>query len=227
MTFKTFCVLGIFSLFFSGMQAQEKTNQWDENGNRNGPWEQYYPGTKQLRYEGTFLNGKEVGVFKFYCENCKKQPAVIKEFNPENELATVKYFSPEGKLLSEGTMEGKIRIGTWTYYQEDTAKIVLTEEYVNDELHGEKITYYPNGKITERTNYQQGKQQGEAVYYDENGSLIKRLNYKDGLLHGRAIFYTSSGLMMIDGNYNEDKEFGVWKYYSEGNLVQEIVIEEN
>lgn len=227
MTINKFCILGIFGLLFSSLQAQEKTNQLDENGNRNGPWEQFYPGTKQLRYEGTFLNGKEVGVFKFYCEKCKSQPTVIKEFNPENELATVKYFSPEGKLLSEGTMEGKNRTGTWTYFQADSEKIVLTEEYLNDELHGEKITYYSNGNITERTNYQNGKLEGEAVFYDENGALIKRLNYINGLLHGRAILYTSSGQIMIDGNYKEDKEYGVWKYYSEGNLVQEIVIEEN
>jgi len=223
---KLFALL-IFVLFFLSNYAQEKTNQLDENGKRNGPWEQYYEGTKQLRYEGTFLNGKEIGVFKFYCENCKKQPIVIKEFNVENDLAKVKYFSHEGKLISEGTMEGKNRTGIWKYFQEDSGKIVLSEEYINDELHGEKITYYPDGKFTERANYQNGKLQGEAVFYDENGSLIKRLNYNNGLLHGRAIFYTSSGLIMIDGNYKEDKEYGIWKYYSEGNVVQEIVIEEN
>ncbi|MBA3985779.1 MAG: hypothetical protein H0X63_04205, partial [Flavobacteriales bacterium] len=49
-------LLGLFSI-----NAQEKTNQLNENGKRNGPWEQYYEGTKQLRYEGTFLNGKEIG----------------------------------------------------------------------------------------------------------------------------------------------------------------------
>jgi len=30
---------------------------------------------------------------------------------------------------------------------------------------------------------------------------------------------------MIEGNYKNNKEYGVWKYYSEGNLVQEVNIE--
>lgn len=214
-------LFGSFSLVYS----QEKTNQVNENGNRHGFWKQYYPETKQLRYEGTFQNGKEIGPFKFYCETCKKQPSVIKEFNSENNIARVQYFSKDGKLLTEGQMEDKNRIGTWKYFQKESDKILLTEEYLDGVLHGEKITYYENGKVTEKANYVQGKLQGETIFYDNNGTLIKSLNYENGELHGIAKFYTSTGLIMIEGNYKNNKEYGVWKYYSEGNLVQEVKIE--
>ena len=40
-------------------------NQYLENGNRNGPWKGYYD-NGQIRYEGTFDDGKEIGLFKYY-----------------------------------------------------------------------------------------------------------------------------------------------------------------
>ncbi|NCT16987.1 MAG: hypothetical protein COZ75_08225 [Flavobacteriaceae bacterium CG_4_8_14_3_um_filter_34_10] len=218
----------VFLLFFSSSSivfSQGKSNQLNENGNRHGHWKQYYPGTNQLRYEGTFQNGKEIGTFTFYCETCKKQPSVIKEFNAENNIARIQYFSMDGKLLTEGEMNDKNRIGMWCYYQNNSDVLLLTEEYADGVLHGEKITYYENGKVTEKANYAHGKLQGETIFYDNNGTLIKRLNYVNGELHGIAKFYTSTGLIMIEGNYKNNKEYGVWKYYSEGNLVQEVNIE--
>jgi len=71
----------------------------DENGERNGVWRKSYPGTDQLRYEGEFKHGKEVGTFKFYCEDCGSQPMVTKVFKGKDDIAEVKYFTKKGKLV--------------------------------------------------------------------------------------------------------------------------------
>ena len=52
-----FIYLFIFSIF--------SQNQYLENGNRNGPWKGYYDSGRS-RYEGTFDDGKEIGLFKYY-----------------------------------------------------------------------------------------------------------------------------------------------------------------
>ena len=76
-----------FILFGSSLCAQESINQMDANGKRHGVWKKTFPGSQQLRYEGTFDHGKEVGVFKFYCEECGKQPSVVSTFNDKDDSA--------------------------------------------------------------------------------------------------------------------------------------------
>ena len=126
--------------------AQADINQTDAQGERHGIWKKIYPGTDQLRYEGVFEHGKEVGTFKFYCEKCKKQPSVVKEFNANNSIAEVKYYTVKGKLVSEGKMDGKERIGEWLFYPEKSTNVLTREHYKDGKLDGQKITYYPKWK---------------------------------------------------------------------------------
>ena len=203
--------------------AQKKINQFDDQGNRDGIWKKYYSGTDQLRYEGTFLHGKEVGIFKFYCEKCKDQPTAIKEFNSLNNTAMVKYYTIKGKLVSEGKMDGKSRIGEWIYYHEKSNNIMSREHYVKGKLDGKKITYYTNNKITEELQYQNGMMEGENNYFSPEGVLLKKLNYSKDKLEGRAYYYDASGRVIIEGNYKNDKKHGIWRYYKDGELVLEEV----
>ena len=63
-----FLVLLVFGSFLSlTTLVAQGVNQVDANGERDGLWQKFYEGTSQLRYEGTFQHGKEVGTFKFYC----------------------------------------------------------------------------------------------------------------------------------------------------------------
>lgn len=212
------CCLLIFSPV---LVAQNNINQFDSQGNRDGVWKKYYPGTKQLRYEGTFKNGKEIGVFKFYCEECKDKPTAIKEFNQQDDIANVKYFTLKGKVVSEGKMDGKDRIGEWIFYHEKSDNIMSREHYLDGKLNGVKTTYYTNNKITEELHYKGGMKDGENNYFSPDGILIKKLNYRNDLLQGEAFYYDAFGVVIIEGSYKDDKKHGLWKYYKDGNLVLE------
>ncbi|MBL4662327.1 MAG: hypothetical protein JKY22_01910, partial [Flavobacteriaceae bacterium] len=109
-----FIFFGIICCFAS-ISAQE-INQNDTAGERHGVWEKYFPSSKQLRYKGEFNHGVEVGTFKFYCSDCGSQPTIVKEFSSKTGNADVKYYTKTGKLVSEGQMYGKDRIGEWLYY---------------------------------------------------------------------------------------------------------------
>lgn len=208
-------------LMCANVFSQSEINQMDAQGERHGVWKKKYPGTDQLRYEGTFEHGKEVGEFKFYCADCKDNPTVVKNFNFKDDIAEVKFFTIKGKLVSEGKMDSKDRIGEWVYYHEKSNDVMTREHYENGQLYGKMITYYPNGKITEETDYKNGIKDGEDNYYSPDGILLKKLLYRDDELHGAALYYDANGNVIIEGFYKNGKKHGLWKYYENGSVVLE------
>lgn len=220
---KKLSIFFFFGIIFLCADAfsQSEINQMDAKGQRHGVWKKTFPGTDQLRYEGAFVHGKEIGEFKFYCEECKDKPSVVKDFNDKDDIAVVKYFTIKGKLVSEGKMKGKDRIGEWVYYHK-TSKIVMNREnYENGKLHGKVITYYPDGKITEETDYKNGIKEGADNYYSPDGVLLKKLFYKNDELHGEAIYYDAFGNVIIEGFYKNGKKHGFWKYFKDGKVILE------
>ena len=207
--------------FPSILLAQGDVNQMDSHGERHGIWKKMYPNTKKLRYEGQFDHGKEIGTFTFYCEECGDAPTVTKEFNAANAIAKVKYFTIKGKLVSEGDMDGKLRIGEWVYYHKKGSSIMTRESYVNGEVSGAKITYYPNGEVAEELNYRNGTMHGINKYFAPNGTLLKDLTYNNNKMEGNAIYYDEHGQKSIEGVYKNDKKHGVWKYYKNGKFDRE------
>ncbi len=214
-------------LFSAQGFSQNEINQVDAQGLNHGVWKKMYPGTKQLRYEGQFDHGKEVGEFKFYCEECKDKPSVIKNFSGNDGFAEVKYFTIKGKLVSEGNMKGKDRVGEWVYYHEKSKNVMTRENYVEGKLDGKKITYYPNGQVTEEIEYSNGLMNGEDNYYSPAGVLLKKLQNKDGQLHGPAFYYDAKGAVVIEGFYKDGKKHGLWKYYKNGKVVLEETYPKN
>jgi antitoxin component YwqK of YwqJK toxin-antitoxin module len=212
-----------FGIFINTLPsfAQAEVNQNDAQGNRHGLWKKLYKGSKQVRYEGVFEHGKEVGIFKFYCEGCKRQPSVVKEFNVENSIAEVKYYTGKGKLVSEGKMDAKNRIGEWLFYPEKASNVLTREQYKAGKLDGPKVTYYPNGKITEERNYRNGLLEGPNNYYASDGILLKKLQYKNDVLVGPAFYYDAGGIISIEGFYKNGKKHGLWKHYKNGKLERE------
>lgn len=215
-----FFFFGIILYAINGF-SQSDINQMDASGERHGVWKKTYPGTEQLRYEGTFNHGKEVGQFKFYCEECKGQPAIVKEFNKNNDIAEVKYFTKKGILVSEGKMQGKNRIGEWIYFHDKSKNVMTRENYVDNKLHGKVTTYYPNGKITQETDYKHGKKDGEDNYYSIDGVLIKKLPHTDDQINGQVQYFDAYGNLMIDGFYRYGKKHGLWRYFQDGKVVVE------
>ncbi|WP_298894603.1 toxin-antitoxin system YwqK family antitoxin [uncultured Psychroserpens sp.] len=201
--------------------AQDSVNQFDSNGKRHGVWKKYFDKTKQLRYEGQFNHGKEVGTFKFYTLNKGKSVlSATKEFNTSDNKAVVKFMSSKGKLISEGQMNGKLYIGKWMYYHNKTDGILSTEFYNNrGELEGEKMVYYPNGKLAEHSNYSSGKLEGTSTWYAENGKPLKIFEYQNDELNGVSKYYDADGNIKAEGTYRDGLKHGVWNYYENGKLV--------
>ncbi|WP_091426853.1 preprotein translocase YidC [Formosa sp. Hel1_31_208] len=212
-------ILTVLSL---SLNAQEVVNQFDSGGKRDGTWRKYFDKTKQLRYEGQFDHGKEIGIFKFYTLNQGKSVlSATKRFNANNNIALVKFLSSTGKLISEGQMDGKLHVGKWIFYH-NKFDAVLSTEFYNDQgnLDGEKLVFYPDGTVAERSNYINGKLDGRSIWYAANGKVLKEFQYKNDELHGVSTYYDTDGNIEAQGTYRQDLKHGIWNYYENGKLVK-------
>ncbi|WP_339895348.1 toxin-antitoxin system YwqK family antitoxin [uncultured Algibacter sp.] len=219
---KRFYSLLFFLMTCSFIFAQD-FNQFDANGKRHGVWKKNFEDTNIIRYEGQFLHGKEIGLFKFY-KNYKKKAilSATKLFNENNKIAEVKFLASNGKVISEGNMDGKTYIGTWKYYQQNSDQLLILEHY-NDsgELIGERLVYYPNGQIAEKQNYINGKLEGISQWYSVKNIKLKEYIYENGELHGAAKFYNPKAELLSEGQYKRGEKDGIWKYYENSKLVDE------
>lgn len=216
-------IASFFIVLCSTYSLSQEINQMDSDGLRQGIWKKNFNGTKSLRYEGQFQHGKEVGLFKFY-KYLDEQSVLsaTKKFNDSNSIAEVRFYSSKGKLISEGSMNGKKYIGTWKYYHKNSDTIMRIEQYDNEGFQqGELLVYYENGKLAERSNYKNGKMEGESVWFNEKGIKIKEFVYRNNELDGPSKYYTNKGLLIIEGNYRNGKKHGIWNYYEKGELIKE------
>ncbi|MDT0551704.1 toxin-antitoxin system YwqK family antitoxin [Urechidicola vernalis] len=209
--------LGLYSIY------GQDINQVNSDGERHGLWKKYYP-NKRIRYEGTFENGKEVGVFKFYSMNSSDNPMVIRTFAVDSGESLVQFFTAKGVLESEGKIIDKQRIGKWLYFHKDGKTVMIEENYENGKLSGEYKLFYENKKLTKLTHYQNGREHGNCKQYSDSGILIEDVNYVQGQLHGPAIYYETSGQLKQKGSYEEDLRVGVWEIYKDGQLFSSKVV---
>lgn len=198
--------------------SQEKINQLDAQGRRIGIWKKFYD-NNNIRYEGQFKADKEIGVFNFYSELNSEQPIIVKTFSEGNDNAKVSYFYDDGKLESEGSMNGKNRIGKWTYYNTDGKTIVSEENYEKGLLNGISTTYFAPGKIAEKANYKNGELHGNVLRYSSEGILLDDLHYQNGKLHGPAKYYNVAGKLVRKGDYENDLKVGNWEYFEDGEPI--------
>lgn len=225
---KLTCKNLLFFLIFlvsATMFSQETINQFDAQGRRTGVWKKYYD-NKNIRYEGQFKAGKETGVFNYYGELNSAQPIIVKIFSEANDSAKVRFFYEDGKLESEGSMNGVNRVGKWTYFNTDGKTIVSEENYKNGLLHGVFITYFSEGKKAETAHYKNGKFHGNVLRYSSEGVLLDDLHYENGKLHGPAKYYNVAGKLVRKGTYENDQKVGNWEYFENGETISAKKVKE-
>jgi antitoxin component YwqK of YwqJK toxin-antitoxin module len=57
-------------------------------------------------------------------------------------------------------------------YSED-GRPLSRSAYSEDQLHGERCLFWPNGKVLQRETYERGIRQGEIEKFDESGQPLR------------------------------------------------------
>lgn len=212
-------VIIAFLISFNSAFAQENLNKFDSNGKRHGVWKKYYKNNR-VRYTGNFVNGKEIGTFKYYSAASSEFPIAVRVYNKDNDVADVKFYSVTGVLESKGLMRGKNRVGKWIYFHENSKVVMAEENYVDGKLDGSYKTFYKSGKPTEIAYYKNGLLHGEYKKYAIKGHIYQDFNYENGKLNGSAIYYNrKTGELTTKGTFKDDLRVGTWENWGDGELI--------
>jgi len=149
--------------------------------------------------------------------------SAIKVFNEKDSIADVTFLASTKKVISEGKMNGKRFIGTWTFYHKNSSAKMIVENYnENGLLEGERFVYFKNGLVAESAHYKNGLLHGESKWFSEKNVLLRHTHYKDDHLEGKTINYDANGNITSEGNYIKSQKKGIWKYYKDGELTKKI-----
>jgi len=216
MKYSLVTVLLITQSFF----AQE-INKIDANGRKIGLWKGVYEASKRPKYEGTFDNGKEVGLFKFFDDTKVGSVIATRLFKPSDNSCYTTFYNQNGFKVSEGNQINKVYDGEWKYYHFDSPTIMTLENYKNGKLDGLRKVFYKEGTIAEEANYKNGLREGLYKKYAENGVVLEEINYKGGVFDGLSIFRNAKNEVVSKGNYVKGKKDGEWQFLKKGKLVTE------
>ncbi|WP_367754491.1 toxin-antitoxin system YwqK family antitoxin [Flavobacterium sp. WC2430] len=220
---KVFYKIGLLALLLSNVfLLQAQSNVLDANGKKQGIWKGIYEESKRPRYEGSFLHGKEVGLFKFFDDTKLGSVIATREFNLNDNGAYTIFYDQKNNKVSEGNVINKLYEGPWKYYHQASDKIMTTENYKKGKLEGVRSVYYLSGKIAEEAFYVANFKDGNYKKYSENGIVLEESVYKNNEYNGLAIFKDPDGFVVSKGQFINGKKTGVWQFFEKGKGVKEV-----
>lgn len=214
-----YSILFFICTFFAA-NAQDKTNQLDANGKKDGLWIGSFEDSKRPRYEGTFKNGVEVGTFKYFDDTKAKSILATRVFSDNGKVAQTTFFDQKNNKVSEGKTINRLNEGVWNYYHKASKQLMKVEHYKNGKLNGMQTIYYPSGKIAETRDFKNGEREGMYKVYFENGIISEESTFKNNQYHGPAIFRDANGQVVSKGNFVNDEKKGIWEFYNDGKLIK-------
>ncbi|MBP6180507.1 hypothetical protein [Flavobacterium sp.] len=222
---KAFYKKGIFIFVFLNvfcLQAQTDFNKSDQNGKKHGLWRGLYEESKRPRYEGTFVHGKETGIFNFYDDTKAKSIIATREFNPNDNSAYTIFYDQDKNKVSEGKVVNKLFEGEWKYYHQASKIVMTTENYKNGKLEGLRTVFYPSGKIAEEISYKNNLKDGVYKKYTEKGIVLEESIFKNNEYNGLVIFKDTDGNIVSKGQFVNGKKNGIWQFFEKGKKVKDV-----
>lgn len=197
----------------------------DEEGNKEGPWKEYYIDGK-LRASGAYLKNRKTGKWVFYHENgLVEQQGTFDEqgkpigkwiWNYENgNLWREEYFvnglvdglvteyDPDGNIISEGEYFEGLEEGKWIFKSENHR---IEGTYTAGKRNGIWRHFYKNGQLSFEGQFIDDNPNGQHVYYWEDGKKKDEENYIMGRKEGDWIRYNDDGTPLLIITYSNNRE---------------------
>lgn len=196
--------------------AQEKINQKDSQGRKQGTWKKAYDNVKVFKYVGQFKDDKPVGKFTYFRENGTVEAIIT--FSEDGKVGRSKMFHNSGYLMARGKYINQQKDSIWLYF-DDRGTISYQEKYENGKLNGQTVYYYQprDGKlpVARYEYYKDGVLNGEFKEFHENMNVKMEGVYKDGNLHGTVRHYHPNGKVKKVAKYKYAVRHGFWIFYDE------------
>jgi antitoxin component YwqK of YwqJK toxin-antitoxin module len=191
--------VGTFTYYFPTGKIQSKLD-FSDKGKMAHATIYYKSGVVEAT--GFYFEKQKHGNWKYYSETTEE---LVKEENyikgKKNGLVLT-YFPQHGIVAVEYNYINDKKEGLWKEFFED-GKPKLLANYKDDLLQGEYTSWYANGKVNRKGQYEKGKSVGLWTTYTEEGQFKKMERYKMGLLEFERIF--ENGLVVYEKDYTTNK----------------------
>lgn len=233
-TYKEGLLEGYYEEYFQNGKMYCQGNY--EEGERVGLWVYYYPnGNEKSTYY--YQNGMINGVVKYYDEKGYLEEEVF--YYNDLFQRSISYDSTGTAYHDVALNLGKGEM----VYLDRNGELLIRNNYLGGEKHGEETRYYNNGKIRSKGSYFNGNETGVWTFYNrigekvmegsyldgerngewnwyENGKLTGKANYVNGEYHGERLWYAWNGNVEHRINYHYGQKHGERIYYdNEGNIA--------
>jgi antitoxin component YwqK of YwqJK toxin-antitoxin module len=212
-------ILLLLILLFVGFAVSGQTNQRDEQGRRQGPWQGLYP-NGVMRYQGQFVDDMPTGTFRYYYTDGALRAEL--HHQPGKETVAAIYFHRNRQRMAVGQFSNNQRVGLWRFFSDMGVKLA-ENHYQNGLLQGQAITFFPQGTIAETVEYRSGQKHGDWVQYFEDGSKRLIASYENDQLSGLFQLFYENGKPLLQAFYLENLPHETWKFFTnQGELEKEV-----
>ncbi|MFT4553454.1 MAG: antitoxin component YwqK of YwqJK toxin-antitoxin module [Chlamydiales bacterium] len=129
-------------------------------------------------------------------------------------------FVDESGEIRQGEFQNGERSGTWKLWSPEK-QLLLSEQFIGDQLHGPRRTYHQNGKSASSAFYSYGIKQGTETFWHPNGNKAVEVHWVNGQRHGRVNKWAGNGQIFLDGNYFMGLPEGNWGWRDlDGRLLK-------
>jgi antitoxin component YwqK of YwqJK toxin-antitoxin module len=202
------------SIFITKAQ-DTKINQINKKNQKTGNWIGYHKETNTKRYNGSFIDGNPIGLFKYFT----KEGRVSAKVNFINDsLSSSEMYFDNGLVMAKGKFINQMKQGKWFTYSR-TGTLLNVFNFDKGAMEGTQYLYYPadqetnSVKIMEEYNCLNGLKNGSWKQYFKLGRVKSEGNYSMGKRDGIFIYYFANGTIDSKGSFKNNLKDGNWFYY--------------
>ena len=154
--------------------GQEKMNQTDDKGRKQGFWQKKYP-DGSIMYQGYFKNNKPTGEWKRYHETGGVK--AILQYSETSDSVKARLFESSSKPVAEGYYIAEKKAGLWTYYAEGVK--VAEENFTNGLKNGVCRKFYTSGELLEESEWKDNQREGKFRTFFLSGKTYLECIYRN------------------------------------------------
>ncbi|MEM5566568.1 tetratricopeptide repeat protein [Psychroserpens sp. AS72] len=194
---------------------------YNKKGEKEKTWTWYHD-NGAVKEIALYKAGVTTGENKLYYDNGNPYIMTVSkngEFDGE-----YKYYLKQGALKQKKTYKnGKLTGKYLAYFDVGEDVLEFDIDYKNDEVQGDVIEYYANGKQYSVINFKNGMRNGHEIQYYRNGQISTKSTYKDNKLEGPYTSFFANGNKKSIGQSSQGYYDGPWKnYYKDGTLSSDF-----
>ncbi|MBS1771827.1 MAG: TonB family protein [Bacteroidetes bacterium] len=194
-----------------------------EKGTRKGLWYFYEPTSGIVRTTEDYTNENDFVYTEYDTVTGKKPTYICKYRNRKEEGPFIVYYQGSDKVKIKGNFEGGLVDNKLYYYDSASQKVVKQSEFRKGAKTGTWYFYAVDGRLKSKENYSEDQLDGELVTYDSIGNKYAIYNFRGGKKHGNwKLNYYGTKQVWIDYNFMDDSLDGSLRtYYKNGKLKRE------